>query len=278
MAIEQFLIRGDCHGTFNWVDTLKSNNYEPEKTAIIVLGDCGFDFYLNRHDERKKKEIDAKGYYIYWLRGNHEARPKDVPGYEVILDENVHGFVYYDPRFPHLRSFMDYDFYKINGHSCLVIGGAYSVDKYWRLARNQLTEETNDPKKTGWFANEQLSKEEMENCERTIRCYKVCNNSVDFIMTHTCPTSFQPTDMFLGAVDQSTVDNSMEKWLEKIKDSIKWKYWLFGHYHADRIEKPHVEQFYNDIEDIEEIIKRWKVYDETGELPWYMVKGPNFDL
>ena len=252
------------------------NNYNPEETAIIILGDAGFDFFLNTSDKHKKKEVDARGYYIYWLRGNHEARPQDVPGYEKIFDENVHGTVYCDPRFPHLRAFLDYGFYDINGYTCLIIGGAYSVDKYYRLEHAMLTEETNNPKKSGWFNNEQLTKEEMNDCLQQVKLFNATGKTVDFIMTHTCPYSYQPRDMFLSFIDQSKVDDSMEKWLDEIRTSINWKYWLFGHYHADRIELPYVEQYFNDIEELNEIAYRWYVYDETGELNWWISKSPNF--
>ena len=69
----------------------------------------------------------------------------------------------------------------------------------------------------------------------------------------------------------------MEHWLDEVRESIAWRYWLFGHFHADRIERPYVEQYFNDIEELDEIVKRWKRYDETGELDWYLVKSPNFE-
>ena len=279
MAIKNWLIRGDTHGTFVWMSNGCLENYKPEETAILILGDAGFDFYLNKTDERKKKEVDAKGYYIYFLRGNHEQRPNLVPGYEIINDPEVKGAVYCNPRFPHIRAFMDYGFYQIKGYSCLIIGGAYSVDKYWRLMRGgNLTEETNIPKKTGWFNGEQLTKEEMADCLQKVKLFHATGKVVDFVFTHTCPFSYQPRDMFLNFIDQSTVDNSMEHWLDEVGDSVNWGVWCFGHYHADRLEAPHVEQFFNDIEEIDEIWNRWEEYDKTHELPWYLVKGPNFDV
>ena len=274
--IKNWLIRGDTHGTFAWMAGGTLSKYQPEETAIIILGDAGFDFYLNKNDERKKKEVDMRGYYVYWLRGNHEARPQDVKGYEKIFDENVKGVVYCDPRYPHLRVFLDYGVYDINNYSCLIIGGAYSVDKYYRLQRAMLTEETNNPKKTGWWANEQLSAFEMEDCYNKTKQFIATGKVIDFVMTHTCPLDYQPTDLFLGFIDQSTVDNSMEIWMNKIKDILPWNIWLFGHYHADRIERPHVEQYYNDIEEMDDIYDRWKKYDETGEFDWWLNKSPHF--
>ena len=99
--------------------------------------------------------------------------------------------------------------------------------------------------------------------------------SFDFVFTHTCPLSWEPTDLFLSAIDQSTVDNSMEVWLDSFKDKINWDVWLFGHFHADRMERPHVEQYFKAIEDLEEIWKRWN--DPNYSLPTYFRKSPNFD-
>ena len=198
-------------------------------------------------------------------------------GIKTIFDPYVHGTVYYEPNFPHIRYFLDYGFYNINKYNCLIIGGAYSVDKAWRLQRACLTEETNIPKKSGWWNNEQLSPEEMKDCMRQIQTFAATGKHIDFIMTHTCPYSIEPRDMFLGFIDQSTVDDSMERWLDEVKESVTWKYWLFGHFHADRIERPYIEQYFNDIEELDEIVKRWKKYDETGELDWYLAKSPIFN-
>ena len=41
-------------------------------------------------------------------------------------------------------------------------------------------------------------------------------------------------DLFLNLVDQSTVDNSMEIFLNEISAQTDWQHWYFGHYHDDR--------------------------------------------
>ena len=268
----KFFITGDCHGEFTRFNTLPTD----EEIGVIILGDAGFNFYLNKTDEKKKKEFCANypNITVYCVRGNHEARPQDLETMATKFDTTVHGVVYTEPQYPNIRYFLDYGFYDISGYNCLVIGGAYSVDKNWRLIRNGMTEETNNPKKTGWFANEQLTKEEMKDCYELARNF---NKKVDFVFTHTCPTKFQPTDMFLHGIDQSKVDNSMEEFLEIISYQIGWETWCFGHYHADRVERPHVEQYYRDIEELDELHDRWEKYDETHELPWHIVKGPMFD-
>ena len=272
--ITTWLIRGDTHGGTNWIDN-QLKDYPRKETAIIILGDAGFNFYLNKNDIRTKREIDSKSYYIYCVRGNHEARPQNLDSMIEEWDDNVGGYIYYEVQFPHIRYFKDYGIYTINGYRCLIIGGAYSVDKWYRLGRFNMTEATNIAKKSGWFNDECLSQIEMANCDSMIE--KSHNNIFDFVFTHTCPKKYQPTDLFLGFIDQSKVDTSMELWMDKLSEKIVVNIaWLYGHYHKDRIERPHVEQYFNDIENLEIIAERWKKYDETNELDWWLEKSPNF--
>ena len=188
-----------------------------------------------------------------------------------VFDKDVCGPVFMEDEFPNIRYFKDGRTYEINGHRTLVIGGAYSVDKWYRLNRAGLTEETNDPAKSGWFNNELLTEDEMLNIAAV-----TFGEQFDFIFTHTCPLSWEPRDLFLSFIDQSTVDKSMEQWLDVIKDNIDWGIYCFGHYHVDRLERPHVEQFYMECKDIDTIWQRWQNYDKTGELDWQLIKSPNF--
>lgn len=286
--IKTWLVRGDTHGNFAQL-TEQLLDYKPEETAVIILGDFGANFYLNKTDARKKKELNQFHYYIYAVRGNHEARPQDIPEMKKVYDEEVEGYIYYEPEYPYIRYFLDYGNYHINRYNCLIIGGAYSIDRDWRLMRAGCIDSfgnpdinKNNPKLTGWFANEQLSAVEMEDCRQMIKD-KIIGKHIDFVLTHTCPTRFQPTDMFLHGVDQSKVDNSMEEFLEEISHMIDWEIWLFGHYHADRLEAPKVEMYFNNIDSLDNISHRWQVYDRCWQLydrshglPWGIVKGPNF--
>lgn len=276
--ITNFILTGDIHGGRNAIARLGNINrnmseYNPEETAIIILGDAGFNFWLNNTDKKYKKLACAYGYHVYCVRGNHEERPENL-GYQVEWDENVNGNVYVDSSFPLIRYFVDGGEYNINGHSILVIGGAYSIDKWYRLARAGYAPEeaeTADPKKCGWFKDEQLTED-----ERGDIWDKVQNKHYDFVFTHTAPLDWEPTDLFLNGIDQSTVDKSMEVWLNRLKDCFTWGVYCFGHYHADRLERPHVEQFYMEYEDIDTIWQRWQNYDKTGKLDWWLPKSPSF--
>ena len=65
------------------------------------------------------------------------------------------------------------------------------------------------------------------------------DNQLSYILTHTCPTSMEPKDMFLPQIDQSTVDKSMEIFLERIlktleEKNVQYEKWFCGHWHTDR--------------------------------------------
>ena len=265
--IKRWIITGDTHGqVFQRMDKISRNieNLVAEETAVIILGDAGLNYYLNKTDRKEKDRSSSYGIRVYCVRGNHEARPQNVQGMKLINDADVGGKVYMEEGFPLIRYFVDGGEYTIDGKSVLVIGGAYSVDKYYRIARA-------NGGFSGWFEDEQLSAE-----ERAEILERVKNKLYDLVLTHTAPITWEPTDLFLREVDQSTVDKSMEFWLKEVAMSIRWGHWLFGHYHADRIEAPHVEQFFYKYEDLNDIINRWKRFDETGELDWLLPKSPMF--
>ena len=277
MAIKNWIITGDTHGgvaTITRIGNINRNmNCIPEESAVIILGDAGLNFYLNNTDKKYKKLLNSQGYHIYCVRGNHEQRPEQVPGIHPIFDENVNGIVWQECDYSNISYLMDGAEYNIGGHSVLVIGGAYSIDKWYRLARAGYSPgeaETASPKKCGWFKDELLTNQEMAAIYD-----KVCGKHYDFVFTHTTALSWEPNDLFLSGIDQTQVDKSMEIWLDTVKDVISWGVWCFGHYHADRVERPHVEQFYTDYENMETIWERWQAYDKTGELDWWLPKSPS---
>lgn len=265
--ITKWILTGDTHGQ---VDARLSNiarniEYIPDETAVIILGDAGVNFYCNNSEKKKKRQLSEYGMRIYCVRGNHEERPENL-GYEVDWDEDVQGNVYMDPDNANIRYFMDGGEYNINGHSVLTIGGAYSVDKYWRLQCAAAAGRSF----SGWFKDEQLTQEEMD----TITA-KVIDKEFDFVFTHTCPFSWEPTDLFLDCIDQSTVETGMELWLDELRKNISVGVWCFGHFHADRIERPCVEQFYWNYEDMEIIWNRWHG-QRTWNNEWWLNKSPMF--
>ena len=262
--IKHVLITGDCHGK---VDTRLAQikdtmpEYDPSETAVIILGDVGFNYYKNKKDWKLKHHAAQFGYTLYCLRGNHEDRANNTKGTKIVYDEFVHGYVFEEEEFPNIKYFADeVAEYNIMDKKILCIPGAYSVDKWYRLQNDWQ-----------WFAQEQLSEEEMKYAEKTF-----VGKYYDFVFSHTVPVEWEPTDLFLNCIDQSTVDKTMEVWLNKFKEMINWKVWCFGHYHADRVERPYVEQFYIEVEDLATVWSRWYNYSRGIPIEWWIPKSPNY--
>ena len=117
----------------------------------------------------------------------------------------------------------DGEIYDFNGKSVLVIGGAYSVDKYYRLMRGYQ-----------WFDTEQPDDDIKEAVEKQLDAH---DWSVDIVLTHTVPLEAEPTWAFIPQVDQSTVDKSTEEWLQTIHDKLTFDEWYAGHFHVESDEK-----------------------------------------
>lgn len=261
--ITRFLITGDCHGDFSRFRNYNKEIQKDEHTAVIILGDAALNWTLDSYDNQIKNSLSKRyKFRIYCVRGNHEARPQDVPGMKLVYDEDVGGEVYLQDKWPNIRYFKDWGLYLIDGLEVAVVGGAYSVDKWYRLDHGGI-----------WFENEQLNDEEMLSCTA-----EFTGMEVDIVLTHTCPACWEPTDLFLHGIDQSKVDKSMELFLEELGKCLGWKVWCFGHYHADRLERPGVEQFFKDTEDLKTVWQRWQEYESTdGEsLDWWLTKSPMF--
>lgn len=133
-----------------------------------------------------------------------------------------------EPEFPNLLFPVDGNIFELpTGNSdkpvvtMLVMGGAYSVDKYYCL-KNGLS----------WFADEQPSDESKA---RLWRSLEKCGNCVDVIASHTCPSSQTPIECFLPWLDQSTVDKSTEYFLEDVYQACTFEHWCCGHWHTDKV-------------------------------------------
>lgn len=259
--ITKLWITGDTHGNFSRFKNYPSDFQKDDTAALIILGDAGLNWTLGEEDSHMKNFLSKTyNFRIYCIRGNHEARPVDVPGMELIFDNDVCGEIYFQKKWPNIRYFKDFGIYNILGYTIGIIGGAYSVDKWYRLEHGYT-----------WYENEQLNES-----ERTAALEYFKDKSVDIMLTHTSPLKFEPTDLFLSGIDQSKVDKTMELFLNEIEEKVYYKVWAFGHYHCDRLERPGVEQFYKDTEDIEDIVARWERYDDQNELDWWLAKSPNF--
>jgi len=130
---------------------------------------------------------------ILCIHGNHERRPSSISTYKT--KEWNGGTVWYEDAYPNLLFAKDGEIFDIEDIRHLAIGGAYSVDKKYRLARG-----------FGWWSDEQPSDEIKEYVEQ-----QIARNSFDIILSHTCPLKYEPIEMFLtnyGDTDDNINDST----------------------------------------------------------------------
>lgn len=215
-------LTGDIHGNPDKIINFCGGFNATEEDIIVILGDVGANFSENSRDVMVKKFLSRVKPIIFCIHGNHEIRPATIQTYE--LQDFHGGKVWVEKEYPHLLFARDGDIYELGGRKCIVLGGAYSVDKDYRLRRGY-----------GWWADEQPSNEIKQYAAEQLATHKV-----DVVLSHTCPFKYIPREAFLSFIDQSSVDDSTEKWLDGIEDSIDYEDWYCGHWHIDKnIDKVH---------------------------------------
>ena len=124
---------GDPHGSKHEISRFCNRMRLTEQDTIVVLGDVGANYYGDDRDGELKRAFRRLKPTIFCIHGNHEMRPASLPAYK--QKEWCGGQVWYEEEYPNLLFARDGDIFTIEGLKHLVIGGAYSVDKYYRLMR-----------------------------------------------------------------------------------------------------------------------------------------------
>ena len=211
-------LTGDTHGRFNRIEAFCRGRDMDQENTFIILGDVGLNYFGDFRDWPGKEQLARLPCTFFCIHGNHEQRPTPLMGYQ--RSEYHGGAVWVEPQFPNIVFAIDGEVYDFCGHSCLVIGGAYSVDKWYRLGRG-----------FHWWPDEQPSEEIRRNVETVL---EQRNWQVDVVLSHTCPLKYEPREVFLKGLDQSTVDKSTEEWLGKIESRLRYQRWYCGHYHTEK--------------------------------------------
>lgn len=228
---------GDIHGYTFGLYRFCRRVRPTEDDIIIILGDVGANYHEDERDHATKRLLNHMIPTVLCVHGNHEIRPENISTYKTKQWNG--GMVWYEEEYPTLLFAIDGEIYDLDGLIHLVIGGAYSVDKQYRLEKNY-----------GWWADEQPSEEIKNYVEQQIH-----KNSVDVILSHTCPLRYEPTEMFLPGIDQTTVDISTERWLDRIEEITDYKAWFCGHWHINkRIDKIHF--LFDEFESSEQFDRR----------------------
>ena len=215
-------LTGDTHGDFRRIKQFCFKVEPSLDDTLIILGDAGFNYYGNYRDRNAKIFASKLPIVLFCIHGNHEMRPTSVPTYNEKLYRG--GTVWYEGEYPNILFAKDGEIYDFDGRKCIVIGGAYSVDKFYRLAMGW-----------HWFPDEQPSPEIKRRVEEQLASV---HYMVDAVLSHTCPVKYEPVETFMPNIDQSKVDKSTESWLGEIESKLTYEKWYCGHYHiAKKIDK-----------------------------------------
>lgn len=217
-------VTGDTHGDFGRVAAFCERMRTEKEDVLIILGDAGINYHGSKRDQQIKEYLESLPITIFAIHGNHEMRPESILAYHE--SEWCGGKIYVEYEYPHILFAKDGELYSIGGHRTFVIGGAYSVDKPYRLLCGYR-----------WWPDEQPSDEIKRRVEEKLEQLQW---NVDIVLTHTAPLRYEPIEVFLPGLDQRTVDKSTERWLGEIEERLNYSKWYCGHYHTvkriDRIE------------------------------------------
>lgn len=240
-------VTGDVHGYFGRLARFCATLPAPSRDdVLVVLGDVGANFWCDERDDRMRDALGHLPITVLCAHGNHEARPAPELGYRRKPWRG--GAVFVDDRRPGLLFAEDGSLFDLEGARCLVAGGAYSVDKRFRLEDGRR-----------WFADEQPGPRERAAVEEACRR---CGWKLDYVFSHTAPLSCRPTEAFLASVRQEEVDVSTEVWLEGLMKRLSFKRWMCGHFHINKRGPSNVWVLFKDVVRLEDGAV---VYDEEAD-------------
>ena len=226
-------LTGDTHRGFDRVFDFCADNNTTVDDVLIILGDAGINFFLDKRDRELKKWLSTLRVTLLCVHGNHEERPFMINTYTE--KEWRGGVVYYEEEFPNLLFAKDGEIFDLDGRKAVAVGGAYSIDKFYRLRAG-----------IPWFPTEQPTDEIMGDVERAL---DRADWRVDAVLSHTAPLKYEPTEVFLPGIDQAMVDKTTEDWLDTIEDRLNYERWYCGHYHCSK----NVDRVTIMFEDFEEL-------------------------
>ena len=221
-------VTGDIHGEASHIAmrVLSMEERLTPQDTLLCLGDVGIKYGSWRQPTLLDYLVSLPCTVLV-LRGNHDTRycrdmllgtygerPQLVDwGGGVCLRDEVDPNVLYLPD--------GGGAYAIEGHRCLMVPGAWSIDWKVRFDHHLPFEE-----------EEQLTATERRRLGELAR-----SGDVEYVFSHTCPYSWMGTmsDLLLPVGTMRT-DNTMERWMDEVLGDVAktCEGWYFGHFHDDR--------------------------------------------
>lgn len=201
-------------------------------SLFIIAGDCGIGFNKQKYYmdlfERFNKILSYNNTYIMFVRGNHDD-PSYFDGKTINLSN--------------IKAVPDYSVINAKDTNILCIGGAISIDRKWRIKQEErINRFSTTKKKTIYWENERpIFNEPLLN--------EITNSiKIDCVVSHTAPSFVNPETH--SGVDEWSKDDEtlisdiqderkvMDRVFETLRDKgTKPKYWAYGHFNLNCIEK-----------------------------------------
>ncbi len=231
-------VTGDTHG--DWMTRLKVDSFPEQKEMtkddfVIVCGDFGI-WDNSKREKYNLGWLEDKQFTTLFISGNHE-------NYDILDSlpvEEWHGgkVNFIRPSVIHL---MRGQIFSIENKTFFTFGGASShdisagilepddldfKDKKRRLDKDPFASYRINH--VSWWERELPSEEEMQEGLDNLQKQ---NNKVDYIITHSPYTSLlRQMDGGSGPYQRDILTD----YLQKIKQNVEYKHWLFGHMHVNQ--------------------------------------------
>ena len=211
-------ITGDIHGN-NSIEKLNDEHFDSAGLSrddyVIILGDFGLVWSdpMNTDEAYWLDWLEKKPWTTLFIDGNHENF--DLLG--AYNTEPWHGGQVRYIR-DHIMHLCRAEVFEIGGHAFFCMGGAYSVDKQWRM-----------PYETWW--PQEVPNEEV----RALADAKIAEvGEVDYVLTH-CPPSEALHELVHDSLIFDLNIDEYNLWLQRnVGDALRFKRWFFGHMHVDQ--------------------------------------------
>lgn len=217
----KILIAGDTHGNMAHVITLLDNAVAQGCRRVFQVGDFGAWIHVaagRKFLDDVHRHARARNVTVYWLDGNHDPTGRVMQTYGQHRDK--HGFVICRPR---VRYAPRGHFWTWESRTFIAFGGAYSIDKQWRLAQELHDAEHygKDTSGTLWFPEEEMTEEEFN------AYLAAAPHRVDVMLTHDKPRSSNPRwnrkDILECWPNQDRIEQALQK--------LRPKMLFHGHLH-----------------------------------------------
>lgn len=204
-------VTGDCHGNFRRFQSEcfpEQANMTKDDT-VVITGEFGGVWFGDSRDDETLDWLERLPFTLVFVCGNHE----NYDALERYPVAKWHSGKVHRVR-PHVLHLMRGQIFELVGCRFFTMGGAKSHDTDHRI--NHLS----------WWQQELPSDEEY--CE-ALQNLDRCGWQVDYIINHCAPTSIAHMESRHNEVDRLT------DFLQDVQERTDFRYWLFGHYHDNRM-------------------------------------------